>query len=36
GFTAALLDRVLALLGWDVPWDDSRVRDARTHRILRG
>ena len=35
GFTAALLDRVLALLGWDVPWDDSRVRDARTHRILR-
>jgi len=27
GFTAALLDRVLALAGWEVPWDATRVTD---------
>lgn len=26
GFTAALLDRLLALGGWEQPWDRSRVR----------
>ena len=32
GFTAALLDRLLHLLGWDEPWDGTRVVDAATHR----
>jgi 8-oxo-dGTP pyrophosphatase MutT (NUDIX family) len=27
GFTAGLLDRVLRLAGWEVPWDDSRVEE---------
>lgn len=27
GFTAGLLDRLLALAGWERPWDPSRVRD---------
>ena len=36
GFTAALLDRLLALLGWDVPWDGTRVIDAHTHEALPG
>ncbi len=27
GFTAGLLDRLLELAGWAVPWDTSRVRD---------
>lgn len=30
GFTAALLDRLLDLLDWSVPWDRSRVIDAET------
>ena len=25
GFTAGLLDRLLALGGWELPWDTSRV-----------
>lgn len=28
GFTAALLDRVLSLAGWELPWDRDRVADA--------
>ncbi|GGK46931.1 NUDIX hydrolase [Micrococcus flavus] len=35
GFTAALLDRVLHLLGWDEPWDEARVVDAATRLPLR-
>ena len=31
GFTAALLDRLLELLGWAEPWDTARVIDAATH-----
>lgn len=27
GFTATLLGRVLALVGWERPWDQTRVRD---------
>jgi 8-oxo-dGTP pyrophosphatase MutT (NUDIX family) len=27
GFTAGLVDRLLALSGWELPWDDQRVRD---------
>ena len=27
GFTAGLLDKVLALAGWEQPWDRSRVRE---------
>ena len=27
GFTAGLLDRLLELAGWAVPWDTARVRD---------
>lgn len=27
GFTAGLVDRLLALSGWERPWDDQRVRD---------
>lgn len=27
GFTAGLLDRLLALGGWAVPWDTDRLRD---------
>jgi 8-oxo-dGTP pyrophosphatase MutT (NUDIX family) len=27
GFTAALVDRLLALSGWERPWDSERVRD---------
>jgi hypothetical protein len=27
GFTAYLIDRLLALGGWEVPWDSSRVSD---------
>ena len=30
GFTAALLDRLLDLLDWSVPWDRSHVIDAET------
>ena len=39
GFTAGLLDRLLALGGWERPWDAGRVRqlDAQTVRLaLRG
>ena len=25
GFTAGLLDRLLAIAGWELPWDQSRV-----------
>ena len=27
GFTAFLLDRMLALAGWDLPWDRDRIED---------
>jgi 8-oxo-dGTP pyrophosphatase MutT (NUDIX family) len=27
GFTAGIVDRLLALSGWERPWDDQRVRD---------
>jgi len=27
GFTAALVDRLLALGGWEIPWDSGRVHD---------
>jgi len=27
GFTAALVDRLLALAGWEKPWDSARVQD---------
>ena len=27
GFTAFLLDRMLALAGWDLPWDSGRIED---------
>ena len=39
GFTAGLLDRLLALGGWELPWDTSRRRalDEQTVRLaLRG
>ena len=39
GFTAGLLDRLLALGGWERPWDTGRVRplDPQTARLaLRG
>jgi hypothetical protein len=25
GFTAGLLDRLLAIAGWEQPWDQSRI-----------
>ena len=38
GFTAGLVDKVLALGGWDQPWDRSRSRplDAATVALSRG
>jgi 8-oxo-dGTP pyrophosphatase MutT (NUDIX family) len=37
GFTAGLLDRLLALGGWERPWDRTRMRplDERTLRLAR-
>lgn len=37
GFTAGLLDRLLALAGWERPWDADRVRtlDEETVRLSR-
>jgi len=32
GFTAALVDRLLTLGGWEKPWDASRVEDLETSR----
>ena len=32
GFTAALVDRLLALGGWEQPWDVTRVEDLATTR----
>jgi 8-oxo-dGTP pyrophosphatase MutT (NUDIX family) len=32
GFTAALVDRLLALGGWEKPWDVTRVEDLGTTR----
>jgi 8-oxo-dGTP pyrophosphatase MutT (NUDIX family) len=32
GFTAALVDRLLALGGWEKPWDATRVEDLETTR----
>ena len=27
GFTAALVDRLLALAGWEQPWDAAKIMD---------
>ena len=32
GFTAALVDRLLALGGWEKPWDVTRIEDLETTR----
>jgi 8-oxo-dGTP pyrophosphatase MutT (NUDIX family) len=32
GFTAALVDRLLALGGWEKPWDATRIEDLETAR----
>jgi hypothetical protein len=32
GFTAALVDRLLALGGWEKPWDATRIEDLETTR----
>ena len=32
GFTAVLVDRLLALGGWEKPWDVTRVEDLETTR----
>jgi 8-oxo-dGTP pyrophosphatase MutT (NUDIX family) len=29
GFTGAILDRILALTGWEEPWDPTRIEDLR-------
>jgi 8-oxo-dGTP pyrophosphatase MutT (NUDIX family) len=34
GFTAGLLDRLLHLAGWAVPWDVSRVREMTSDGLL--
>ncbi len=34
GFTALLVDRLLALGGWEVPWDASRTEDLPTEVLL--
>src|SRR6266487_5415212 len=34
GFTAMLVDRLLALGGWEVPWDASRTEDLPTEVLL--
>jgi 8-oxo-dGTP pyrophosphatase MutT (NUDIX family) len=33
GFTAGVLDRVLQIGGWELPWDESRVEDLPTEVI---
>jgi 8-oxo-dGTP pyrophosphatase MutT (NUDIX family) len=35
GFTAGLLDSVLTLAGWNLPWDTSRERDLPAHLVAR-
>ena len=34
GFTAMLVDRLLALGGWEVPWDASRAEDLPAEVLL--
>jgi 8-oxo-dGTP pyrophosphatase MutT (NUDIX family) len=34
GFTAGLLDRLLELAGWALPWDHERVRDLTSDGLL--
>jgi 8-oxo-dGTP pyrophosphatase MutT (NUDIX family) len=36
GFTAMLVDRLLALGGWEVPWDASRAEDLPAEVLLAG
>jgi hypothetical protein len=35
GFTAGLVDRLLALAGWEKPWDRARVLDLSTSLTRR-
>jgi hypothetical protein len=34
GFTAGLLDRLIALAGWEQPWDTSRIEDMPPEGVL--
>jgi hypothetical protein len=34
GFTAGLLDRLLELAGWALPWDPRRVREITADGLL--
>ena len=34
GFTAMVVDRLLALGGWEVPWDDSRTEDLPAEALI--
>jgi 8-oxo-dGTP pyrophosphatase MutT (NUDIX family) len=36
GFTAYLLDRLLAMGGWELPWDSARVADLPPGAVLTG
>jgi 8-oxo-dGTP pyrophosphatase MutT (NUDIX family) len=36
GFTAMLVDRLLALGGWEVPWDASRAEDLPAEELVAG
>ncbi len=36
GFTAMLLDRILALGGWEVPWDSTRLTDLAADELPAG
>jgi 8-oxo-dGTP pyrophosphatase MutT (NUDIX family) len=36
GFTAMLLDRILALGGWEVPWDSTRLTDLAADELPGG
>jgi hypothetical protein len=35
GFTAGLLDRMLRLAGWELPWDRADVRDLPADQLPR-
>lgn len=36
GFTGGVLDRLIALAGWERPWDTNRVEDLPTHLVELG
>jgi hypothetical protein len=36
GFTAFVLDRLLAMGGWEVPWDDGNVVELPAGAVLTG